>query len=305
MVKDYAYILLSSITTSVMLFSFLLGNGLAFLLFYLTPLPIILIGIHYNWRYSLISSLITFFLIFLFNKNLALFFCISIAIPSIYLSYLTMLSKKFNETIEWYPVSLIFSKIIIISSILCIFGVFYFCTDINTFQANIEITLDNMLELRPDMQNNLNNNSITYLIKIVAPIMNLIIMITLIVNLWIASKILDYSKQLKRPWPTLRLLNLPPYYIYAYIILLIGAILSSGIFQIIFISLTAALTFAYTIIGLSVIHTITIGISIRPLILAAMYTLIMFFLIVIIPIAIIGILDFNFKIRNKYFKSIG
>jgi hypothetical protein len=293
MVKDYAYILLSSITTSVMLFSFLLGNGLAFLLFYLTPLPIILIGIHYNWRYSLISSLITFFLIFLFNKNLALFFCISIAIPSIYLSYLTMLSKKFNETIEWYPVSLIFSKIIIISSILCIFGVFYFGTDINTFQANIEITLDNMLELRPDMQNNLNNNSITYLIKIVAPI------------IWIASKILDYSKQLKRPWPTLRLLNLPPYYIYAYIILLIGAILSSGIFQIIFISLTAALTFAYTIIGLSVIHTITIGISIRPLILAAMYTLIMFFLIVIIPIAIIGILDFNFKIRNKYFKSIG
>lgn len=304
MIKNYVFILLSSITTSVMLFSFLLGNSLAFLLFYLTPLPIILIGIYYNWRYSLISSLITFFLIFLFNKNLSIFFCLGIAIPSIYLSYLTMLSKEFNNSVEWYPISLIFSKIIIISSLLCVCGVFYFGNDINTFQANIEITLNGMFESRPDIQGNLNNNSIAYLSKIVAPIMNLIIMFTLIVNLWIASKILVFSKQLKRPWPSLRLLNLPPYYIYAYILLLIGAIFATGIFQIIFIALSSALTFAYAIIGLSVIHTITIGIPTRPLILAAIYTLIMFFLIIIIPIAIIGILDFNFKIRNKYIKSI-
>ena len=304
MIKNYVFILLSSITTSVMLFSFLLGNSLAFLLFYLTPLPIILIGIYYNWRYSLISSLITIFLIFLFNKNLSIFFCLGIAIPSIYLSYLTMLSKEFNNSVEWYPISLIFSKIIIISSLLCVCGVFYFGNDINTFQANIEITLNGMFESRPDIQGNLNNNSIAYLSKIVAPIMNLIIMFTLIVNLWIASKILVFSKQLKRPWPSLRLLNLPPYYIYAYILLLIGAIFATGIFQIIFIALSSALTFAYAIIGLSVIHTITIGIPTRPLILAAIYTLIMFFLIIIIPIAIIGILDFNFKIRNKYIKSI-
>ncbi len=304
MIKNYAFIFLSSVTTSVMLFSFLLGNGLAFLMFYLTPLPIILIGIYYNWKYSLISSLITLILIYLFNENLAIFFLIGIAMPAIYLSYLTMLSKEFKGTTEWYPVSLIFSKIIIISSILCIFGVLYFGSDINTFETNIEMTLNNMFELRPDIQNNLNNNSLAYVSKIVAPIMNLIIMFTLIINLWIALKILSFSKQLQRPWPALRLLNLPPYYIYAYIILLIGAMFSSGIFQIIFISLSTALTFAYTIVGLSVIHTITIGISIRPLILAAMYTLIMFFLIIIIPIAIIGILDFNFKIRNKYFKSI-
>ena len=260
--------------------------------------------IFHGWRYSVISSLITFFLIFLFNKNLSIFFCLGIAIPSIYLSYLTMLSKEFNNSVEWYPISLIFSKIIIISSLLCVCGVFYFGNDINTFQANIEITLNGMFESRPDIQGNLNNNSIAYLSKIVAPIMNLIIMFTLIVNLWIASKILVFSKQLKRPWPSLRLLNLPPYYIYAYILLLIGAIFATGIFQIIFIALSSALTFAYAIIGLSVIHTITIGIPTRPLILAAIYTLIMFFLIIIIPIAIIGILDFNFKIRNKYIKSI-
>src|SRR5262249_51719962 len=89
-------------------------------------------------------------------------------------------------------------------------------------------------------------------------------------NLWLAARIVHVSGRLRRPWPDLPAMRLPPVAPAMLAVFLIGVWLPEFA-GLIATSFAASLITVFAIVGLAVMHAITRGIASRPLVLGALY----------------------------------
>jgi hypothetical protein len=89
-------------------------------------------------------------------------------------------------------------------------------------------------------------------------------------NLWLAGRIVHVSGRLRRPWPDLSAMQLPPLAPAILAACLIGLWLPEFA-SFIAASFAASLITVFTFVGLAVMHAITRGIASRPLMLAVLY----------------------------------
>lgn len=300
--SQYTQILIATLSQCLFFLYPLSGStGLLFVIFYLCPLPLYVIGLMHGWKIALLIAIISSAIISFSALSLAQAYALIFALPSVYFCYLIGLNKKSesgNEDILWYPLSLVISKILIISICLAIIGIFFLGTNISDYQNSINAIYSNIYEIRPEIQQTIQLNTIE-LLSASLPVLFIIFWVLIFVcNLWISLKFVKILGYLKRPWSNFDQINLPKDYIYFLLIFLILSYFSDGIFKIISISITFAILVGYSIGGLSIIHNVSKNIRLRPLLLTSIYTLILVFVPFIIPITILGILNYKKNVRD-------
>jgi hypothetical protein len=120
----------------------------------------------------------------------------------------------------------------------------------------------------------------------------------MLLNLWLAGLIVRASGRLKRPWPRIAQMSFPPFASIALAIAVIGSFLPDligvicGIFS-------ASLLLVHAVLGLAVLHAITLGLNGRGFMLAGIYLTVGLFGWPLVFLSLLGLLETIFGLRAR------
>jgi hypothetical protein len=114
-----------------------------------------------------------------------------------------------------------------------------------------------------------------------------------LLNLWLAGRIVKISGRLQRPWPSLSAMRFPAFAPAMLGVAVAGSFLPDLV-GIAASTLAATLMIAHVLLGLAVVHAVTIGLSGRGMILGSVYGAIVVFSAPIRwPLLVIGLLGMS------------
>ena len=122
----------------------------------------------------------------------------------------------------------------------------------------------------------------------------------MLVNLWLAGRVLRTSGRLTRPWPMLQALELPVAATGALAVALVVAFGATGLPALVATGFAGALLMAHAVLGLAVLHWITWGRPNRGLVLTAAYTgAVLFAPYGTVPVALLGLFEPLARLRRR------
>jgi len=185
-----------------------------------------------------------------------------------------------------------------------------FGTDKETFQAGLRSAFERAIRLqapaagpnapdRPEIQ-----RLIDILVLAIPPAAAVLTTLLNVVNLWLAARIVKVSGRLRRPWPDLSTLALPPFASGLLAAAIAGSFLPdlAGILAGV---LAASLFMAYAMVGFAVLHAITRSFGNRGLALAGAYAAVVVAGWPILGVSLLGLADGAFDIRGYVARKRG
>jgi hypothetical protein len=284
------------------------GSLFALILFYLSPLPILIAGMGWNYLAALVAALFgTASLALALDGYFALAFLISIGLPAWWLAYLALLARPVGsaprQTLEWYPAGRIVLTAALVSAItVSVIAIATFGTDIDSFQAQMRTAVETMLGLRSGAGSELEPEKfvkVEALVKLIPAIVVSALTVVLLINTWLAAKIVKVSGQLHRPWPDLPAITFPktaPLLLAA----ALAGIFVPGLPAIVADVFAAALMMAFAVLGLAVLHVVTHGTNARPIVLGGIYVALIIFTWPAIVLALLGLAETVFDLRRRF-----
>jgi hypothetical protein len=280
-------------TAAALLFALVASGSLVALpLFYLAPLPILIVGLGWSHWAALIAGATAAALLTIQGALVSLAFLVGVALPAWWLSHLALLARPTPNGQEWYPVG----RLVLWAAAVSALIVGAALLSIGTDAASLRETLHNAFETllagftgefeKPEDAARL----VDLMVMIVPAAAGAAMLIVTIINLWLAGRIVRTSGRLLRPWPSLPGMRFPVLAPAALGAAIAGVFLPdlAGIAA---SALAAALMMAHVLLGLAVIHALTAGLAMRGLILGSVYAAILLFgRPVSWPILLIGLL---------------
>jgi Predicted membrane protein (DUF2232) len=265
------------------------GTPLALLLLLVAPLPILIAAIGWSHRAGLVAvgtAALGFTAVFGVDEfqSVSIPFVLGVGAPAWWLGYLALLARHDPATrsVEWYAAgSLVFWSAILGAAVMLVVIPFY-GMDLQTFHATLRKVLETALRLDGGpasgsaLRSADQDRFIDFLVAVMPPAAAALGSVTNMLNLWLAGRILHISGRLRRPWPDLPAMRLPPIAPVLLIATLIGSYLS-GMAGLIMGIFSAALLIAHTVGGLAIVHMLTRGVPGRVAILSALYGALPFF----------------------------
>jgi len=269
--------------TAALLFAVASGTVLSLLLALLAPLPILIVALGWSSAAGIVASISAAAML---GASLgfptSLGFLLGVGAPASWLGYLSLLARPAHNgaasNLEWYPTgrlvlwAAVLGTVMVVVSLMITLG-----TEWPTFQAELRKVTEEIVELQasagrdPAAVERLTTKEMIDALTATLP-GAVAVFATLIncFNLWLAGRIVHVSGRLRRPWPDLPAMQLPP---------LAPAILAASLVGLwlpefagfIAASFAASLITVFTFVGLAVMHAITRRIASRPLMLAALY----------------------------------
>jgi hypothetical protein len=288
------------------------GSLFALLLFYLSPLPILIAALGWNYIAGLVAMLsaaAALGLVFGFYFTIA--FVLGVGLPAWWLGYLALLARPVSgmsrEALEWYPIGRLVLWTAVIGGLMIIVAIPYFGTDAETLHANLRAAIESALGLRGQRDGNLSPDRLVdsdLLATLAPPMVACFATIVLMVNLWLAGRVVKLSGQLRRPWPDLSAIRFPglaPAFLGASV----AGILLPGLPGIVSDIFAATLMVAYAVLGFAVLHVVTRGSGGRSIILAVAYTTVIFIGWPAMLLALLGLADTAFDLRGRVARTRG
>lgn len=288
------------------------GVGLSVILFYLAPLPIMIAALGWSHWAGLTAAVTAaavlgvVFGMFFFGT-----FLTTVGAPAWWLGYLTLLGRPVanggSVHMEWYPPGRIVLWAAIFGAAVTAAALVTFGGDEATIRHGLRSALDQILRAQtnapgdaplqfPGIGNA--DRMIDVLVRVLPPAAAVITAITQTGNLWLAGRVVKLSGQLRRPWPDLTTLSLPPLSAALYGALLAGAFLPdlaglvAGLFA-------ATLTIAFAMVGFAVMHTATRGMRGRAIVLSGVYGLAILSIWPVVIMTLIGVAETLFGLRTR------
>ncbi len=290
------------------------GSPLAFLLYLIAPLPILIATLGFGHHAGLVATVVSLAVTALiFSPMAGIIQALSIGLPSWFTAYLLLLgrSSEANETekMEWYPLGRVLFWIIGLSVALTLSGALLIATDYASFIATFSRAVDVVLTYDPDLVAGLSPEDkakfvetlSALLANIAAPISTSASVIISVILLWAAGRIVQASGRLPRPWPDLSTLALPRLAVPALVLSLALAIAADDYPALAGRISLAGLITGYCLQGLAVLHAITRPLKSRRGLLFAIY--LVFVLLPgwpVIGIALLGIADMWLSFRTRF-----
>ena len=227
-----------------------------------------------------------------------------IAVPVIafgawWLGYLALLARPATngggDALEWYPVGRLVLWAAVIGTLIVAAAVPNFGTDQESLQAALRKTYERILR---------DQALIDVLVVAVPPAAAIFSTITNVFNLWLAARVVKISGRLKRPWPDLAALALPPSSSALLAAAIAGSFLPdlagvlSGVFA-------ASLLMAFAILGFAVLHAITRGMRARIVMLTGLYAAAVVFGWPVLAVALLGLAESILNIRSRVARKRG
>lgn len=301
---------------SALLYAAPLGGaplGLAFVLFYLAPLPNFVVGLGWGALPVIAAGLsgtaLSFAALGLASGSVYLLF---LALPVSVMCQLALLSRRTvsegtsQAQMQWYPTERLIASAALMAGALGSAVALGVGSDPEAFRGAVE-TLFKEGPLREVAQSQgLDEQKLRDLSGLVArglPAAAAVIwLLTTLGNLWGASRIVEASGRAARPPIQLLSADLPSLFP-----LLLAAALGlsfvPGIPGLMATAFAGALIFAYLFVGLGVIHAWARGRSNKGLLLASLYMFMVLFGWVALVVAIVGVADPIFRLRERAERS--
>lgn len=285
------------------------GALISLLLFYLAPLPLMLAAIGWGPAGAAIGGVLaggTLGLIFSLPYLIA--FLLAVALPAWWLGRLVLLGRPLAgaatagttppvDTVEWYPVGRLLLWIAGFAALTTVSALFTLGTDSETIAAGLRHGLGRIMQM-PSAPTE-STQIIDALAAIAPAAATVIAMTTLTLNVWLAAYVTSASGRLRRPWPVLREVSMPPMTLVALFVAL-ALCFTGGLPALLAQIATAALMLGYALTGFAVLHTVTLGIKSRGVVLSFAYALVLVFGWPVIAMIALGITDAFFGIRQRY-----
>ena len=288
------------------------GTALAFPLFALCGLPVAIAGLAWGSLSGAIAAVTAAAVIFAFLSYPAavVHFCLFGA-PLAWVAHLAGLSRPVDGspagTVEWYPLGRLLGQVALAASIgLVLVGVLIgFDPDALTREMT-EALVEWMAsapgaappptaaELEPFARFNV--AALPYSVSA-------LLVVILVFNLWLASRIAGTSGRLARPRERLWTAVLPNEVIVVFFVALLAALAAPGAISYSAGVATGAAGAAIALAGLAVLHALTLGTSIRTLILVTTYVILILFGFPIVLLFLLGLAESAFQLRARRFRG--
>jgi len=308
---QFGFIGLGSGAAAALLFaSVTSGTALSIPLAYLAPLPIMIAALGWSHWVALAGALIGAFAIWLFFGTLfSVGFLAGIGLPGWWLGYLTMLARPSGNgeaaSLEWYPPGRLVIWAAALATALVLLTIMMVGFGADEFREALRAALREVFraaatEAGPSGPATLRSPDrlIDLLVVALPPATAVMGLITDILNLWLAGRIVRFSGRLTRPWPLLSEMTFPPLTTAA-----LGAAIAlsfvDGILGIVATVIASALLMAYGVLGFAVMHSITRGMTSRGFILAGVYASVMIFGWPVLALCLLGLSETFFHFRAR------
>jgi hypothetical protein len=285
------------------------GSLLALVLFYLSPLPILIAGIGWNYLAGLVAALFAAAcLAVVLDSHFALAFIVGVGLPAWWLGYLALLARPDGTgTLEWYPPGRIVLWTALAGAAAIVIAIPFFGTDAQSFHTNLQSAIEAALGLRSRAGGEISPDKLIntdVLTKLAPPMVASLTTVVLLINTWLAARIVKLSGQLRRPWPELPAIGFPRFAPLLLAMALAGVFLP-GLLGIVSDVFAAALIMAFAVLGFAVLHVVTRSTGGRPLVLAGVYTAVIVFGWPAIILALLGLADTALDLRGRSARTRG
>ena len=288
------------------------GAGFSVVLFYLAPLPIMIVAMGWSHWAGLTAAgaaaalLGGAFGIFFFATFLA-----SVGAPAWWLAYLALLGRPVANGgaphMEWYPPGRLVLWAAAIGAAAVVGALATFGGDEATVRHGLRSALEQILRLQSEAPGEAPSQLpgiadadrvIEMLVSVLPGAAAVIAAIALMGNLWLAGQVVRLSGRLRRPWPDLNALSFPPLAVALYGALLAGAFLPdlAGLVASVF---AATLTVAFAMIGFAVLHMATRHMRGRAVVLSGAYACVAFLIWPVVVMALVGVAETLFGLRIR------
>ena len=301
--------------SALMFASIISGALISLLLFYLAPLPLMVAALGWGPIAATIGGIVAASgLGAIFGLPYCIAFAVTVAVPAWWLGHLSLLGRPLPGAaagngsapaapqFEWYPIGRILLWIAGFAALATIAAMLTLGTDAETITNSLRRGLSRILGAR-DAASSGDIERWVAALAIVAPAAATIVaMMTLTLNLWLASKITATSGRLQRPWPDLKSAELPPMTLVALCVAL--ALCFVGGLAAMFAQITTtALMMAYGLTGFAVLHTLTLALKSRVFWLCCAYAVVVTFGWPVLAMIALGLADAVFGIRQRYLRG--
>ena len=249
-----------------------------FVLFFLSPMPVAIAGLGWGWRVGATAGATgTLAVLASGGTRSAIVYLIAVGAPTATFSYLAMLNRRSEDgTTEWYPIGRILAWATLWAALAATAGILSIGSDAAAIRASLLELLDKTLfvdamspggaKVTPEQKTAFAALMAAFLPWAFAPTWFTIAML----NMWAAGAVTARSGRLARPWPDLTAITLPPGMALAFGASVLG-MMASDMLGLVATCFASALLFAFMLVGLGIMHRLTRGYAIRPLLLAIVY----------------------------------
>lgn len=278
------------------------GSALSVPLFYLAPLPVLIVGLGWSQVAALVAaSAAAVGIGVLFGLELLVAYVAGVGLPAYVLAYLALMARQRLDTgeLEWFPVGRLVLAAAVLGSLAVAALIPLVAGDVESYQAALKTLMTGMLqeragELPPDA-----DRFADLLVAIMPPAAAVLTMVTQLGNLWLAGRVARTSGRLMRPWPDLASLALPR----GAVVLLVAAIaiaaLMAGFVGLLAETLAATLIMAFAFAGLAVVHAVTRGAAGRTLVIATVWLAALVLGWPFAVLALLGLADLFLDLRAR------
>jgi hypothetical protein len=285
-----AALLFASMATRVLLSVFL---------FYLAPLPIMIVALGWShWAGLIAAAAAAAMLGAVFGKLLFAIFLILVGVPAWWLGYLALLGRPVanggSAQMEWYPPGRLVLWAAVFGATVTAGALMTFWGDETAIGQSLKSALDPALRDLPV-------DTVDIIVQILFPFAAVTVALTQMANLWLAGIVVRLSGRLQRPWPDLTALSLPPLVAMLYGASLAAAFLPDlpGLVARLF---AATLTTAFGMVGFAVLHAVTRGMQGRTVLLGGAYACTFFLGLPVLLMTVLGVAETLLGLRERFSK---
>jgi hypothetical protein len=298
---------------SALLFASMLSKSIVAVgLFYLSPLPILIVAIgwsHWAGLFAAVAAAAS--LAFAIDGFYFLAFLISVGAPAWWLGYLALLARPTGTQgdqggtaeIEWYPPGRLVVWSAALGALVVLIGLSQIGTDEATIRDALRRAIETMLrtQMRVPSDKPLELPGFAnpeVLAMVLPPAAAALTTMTQLFNLWLAGRIVRISGRLRRPWPEFSALRFP----YATPIALaaaFGASFLPGTLGFAAGLPAASLLIAYAVLGFAVVHGITRHLPSRGVVLFGIYAAVAVFGWPVLLMTLLGLIDTALDLRGR------
>ncbi len=278
-----------------------------FILFFLAPLPSYLAGLGWGSMAAAIAAatgalVATIFL----GVRTGFVFFLSQGLPLVALCHLVLLNRPSQTSptpspvagaVEWYPIGRVLAAATLMAGALALVSILLLGADVEGLKTMMRQLVDDVLvkqlpNLASSELGDKEKDALATLLLHALPAGSAVLWLGgFALNLWLGGKVTLVSGRLTRPWPNLQLIRFPP----GFGLGLAGSLALSmlpGLPGLLATGFAGAFLFAYMLMGLAIIHYMTMGLQARPFVLWAVYlVLIVFNTTAALVVALIAILE--------------
>jgi hypothetical protein len=254
-----------------------------FVLFFLSPMPVSIAGLGWGWGAAAVAAVVGALTVGTTGGlRSGLVYLLALGAPSAVFSYLALLNREDQDGYtQWYPVGRIVAWATAFAGLLAAGAILGIATDIESLRASLQQMLDRMLVLDgtgpggTSMTAEQKAGFAALMTALLPWAMATTWFTVAILNLWAAAHVVMRSGRLARPWPDLSETTLPPGMALAFAGT-VAASLLGDMTGLIASGFASAFVFAFMLVGLGILHRLTRGSVIRPVLLSLVYAGLMF-----------------------------